>query len=257
MDMRKPDNINCSKCTHCGFCCRRWDIYLSKEDIRKIAGLNYPIRHFLRLNPHPVLKMTGKKGDCVFLNKDVKCELHLKHGYKSKPFSCRVYPEQVKRPFSGKNDYLFFEYGKKTITRDLLIGMLDSLKNVGINDFFDVFSEKMKTIESQDERFLDLFNFNENKKGAIMNPFWKLNLRLWVRKIEKKDIEDLKALGGGFFDPKEFIGSLQDMIRKNKIIYPNLPEKMMRFFYLLKYLKHTPYTKDLEEYMERINRNYH
>ncbi len=251
------EDINCSKCTRCGFCCRNWDIYLSKEDIRKIVGLNYSTEYFIKLAPHPVLKMVGKKRNCIFLNNDVKCELHEKHGYKSKPFSCRIYPEHVKRSFSGKNDYLFFEHGKKIITRDLLVGMLDGLKCAGISGFFDMFSEKMNILLDQNDRFLDIFNFDEEKRPMVNNPFRKLKLRLWVRKIQKKDIEDLKALGGGFFDSNEFIESIQKMIRKNKMVYPDLPEKLLRFFYLLKYLKHLPYTEELVEYMERINRNYH
>ncbi len=252
-----PERINCKECTHCGFCCRGWDVYLSKEDIRKIVGLGYPIGHFLELNPFPVLKMSGERRDCVFLNEKTLCELHEKHGYRKKPYSCRLYPRQVRHGFSKNNDYVFYTFGGKVLTRDLLSGVLEGLKERDIMDYFGSFFDNMRNTKAQKEKFLDLFNFEEGRERFLGNPLDKMKIRMWAARVDDKDKRDLESLGGGSFESLEFIGELQGMIKENKLFYPNLPEKLLRFFYLLRNVKHPPYTEELLEYMDGINRKYH
>lgn len=251
--------FSCIKCSNCGFCCKKWDIYLSKEDIRKLVRLKYPLKRFLAFNPYPVMRMDGKEKACVFLDKDNRCILHQKHGYRSKPFSCRRYPKSVSSPMKGKHDYFFYHFSGKTITRDVLADMLEELKDKEISGFFPSFLENLRRIESQPWRYVDIFNFDDSRSRnaeRLRNSIRKVRLRVWSRKLRKKDIGDLKALGGGMFEAGRFIERMQEMIRKNRLLYTNLPLKILHFFFILRLMDHNPETDDLLEFFVRFNRRY-
>ncbi len=259
MGLETHRRFSCIKCSNCGFCCKKWDIYLSKDDIRKLVRLEYPLKKFLSFNPYPVMKMEGKEKACVFLDDNNLCVLHRKHGYKSKPISCRRYPKTVDSPMKGKHDYFFYRFSGKLVTRDVLVGLLENLKDAGIGDFFTSFLGSLRRIESQPGRYVDIFNFDDSrngKAGRLRDSIKKVRLRIWSRKVRRKDIDDLKALGGGVFEAGRFVGKMQEMIRKNRLLYPDLPSKLLRFFFILRVMEHHPETEELLEFFLRFSRRY-
>jgi Fe-S-cluster containining protein len=251
--------INCAKCTHCGFCCRRWDIYLSKQDIRKLVKAGYRPEGFMAFMPQPILRMRGKRGDCVFLNERNLCIIQTKYGYESKPQACRDYPKHTAKELAAENDYFFYELAGKLVTRDVVISLLRSLSGSDHREFFDRFSEGLLAVEAQRSGYIDTFNFDPERRplfSSLKAGSISSRMKRWESRLSKEDLHGFASLPPGGFDQKRFIGSLQKMIEKNQLLYPGLTEKLLRFFYMMEMLGRAPSNEVLLNQLDKFNRKY-
>jgi Fe-S-cluster containining protein len=251
--------INCTNCTHCGFCCRRWDVRLSKQEIRRISGFGLDLKDFMVVRDRPVMKMYGTRKDCAFLDKDNLCVLHRDFGFESKPKVCRDYPKHPKMDEPVKEDYIFYSHSGKLITRDVIIQLLERLKDAHHTDFFDMFSQGLRSIESNRPQYLDTFNFDQKKKamlGGIKQHSESVGVRLWSASVKRHDMNELISLPHGKFSSRDFINKIQKMVEKNELLYPNLTEKLLRFFYLMRGIGRPCSTVDLLKQLDKFNRRY-
>jgi Fe-S-cluster containining protein len=251
--------INCAKCTHCGFCCRRLDIYLSKQDIRKLVKAGFRPEGFMALMPQPILRMRGKRGDCVFLDGRNLCTIQTKFGYDSKPQACRDYPKHTPKELAAENDYFFYEHVGKLVTRDVIISLLNGLAGSSHREFFDRFLEGLLAVEAQRSKYIDTFNFDPERR-PILHSFRSSSvssrMKRWESRLSKEDLHEFASLPPGGFDQKRFLASLQKMIEKNQLLYPGLAEKILRFFYLMEMLGRAPSNEVLLKQLDKFNRKY-
>ncbi len=229
--------FGCDTCDHCGLCCKGWDIELSKEDIRAIAGLGYSLKDFLVLDPVPRMKMvdSGKEKICVFLDGENMCVLQKEHGKEAKPHTCRQYPE-IKTEKIKERDYFYYEYGGKTFTRDIMIRILENMKRTSKPYLFEMLLDELEMIRKQRGTYVDLFNYDVVKRTSGIGK--SLARRRTRRTLSKKFREE---------DRKEFDKiekrkrlNVHDMVEemKKKIpgedaLNPNLPEMLLAYFYML------------------------
>ncbi|MGQ9625045.1 MAG: YkgJ family cysteine cluster protein [Candidatus Bathycorpusculaceae bacterium] len=76
------------RCSRCGACCRKTEMLLSEEDIKRLEKIGYSREEFVRYDRQAFAKLRNRHGHCVFydFNKDL-CKV-----YKYRPLGCRVYP---------------------------------------------------------------------------------------------------------------------------------------------------------------------
>jgi len=91
--MLNPETFTCK---HCGECCIKYIVKLSKADIEKIKKAGYSKEDFVDIDKHlpEPTKFVLKKKDnqwCVFLKKDKNNEFFCKI-YNTRPTVCRRYP---------------------------------------------------------------------------------------------------------------------------------------------------------------------
>jgi Fe-S-cluster containining protein len=250
----KTKRWGCRKCVHCGFCCREWDIYLSKYDIRKLVKLGYPLKDFLILKPYPRLRLVGKRKNCIFLDEKNLCEIQKNHGYISKPYSCQKFPERIAKVPKGE-DYLFYKYEGKTFTRDILILMLEKLKSQK-NQFFSLFYTQLESLRVQRENYVDTFNYEDRRIGMsskLTRLIRLLRLWSWARNV-KSDFLESKCESEA--DSEKFISLIQELIRKNKFLHPDFPLKLLRFFYVIRSVDRNVSPEDLTTSLVRFIRKY-
>lgn len=262
--MEKTKVPGCSNCTHCGFCCRDLDIDLSKGDIRRINYLGYPLNHFLIAKPSPRLRLIGKRKNCVFLDEKNLCKLHKKHGHFSKPYACRIYPDnKPKEVYEGEKDYLFYQYSGKIFPKDVLLNILEELKDSDWNHFFRDFLVELKFLEKQEEEYVDVFNMDlakEKKLGNLARGLSTRRIDKWFEKtVKPSDLEAFKKISKRHKRKvhfENFIETIQNLVKRNTFINPNFPEMLLRFFYMSQFIEKRIDLKQLEEFMVTFNRRY-
>ncbi|MCD6590614.1 MAG: YkgJ family cysteine cluster protein [Candidatus Aenigmarchaeota archaeon] len=229
--------FTCYECRHCGFCCRVWDIDLSKGDIRKIVSLGYDLKSFLDTKPVVKAKMVGKEKNCVFLDKDTMCILEKRHGQVAKPYTCRKYPDyEVADATDDDRDYYFYEYAKKVISRDLLIKILDKIKNSGKDELFDRLLEELERLRNHKDPYIDIFNYSEAKTSIL----GKYLTRKFVSKLAKKKFkeDDIKMLASipskKKVETEKLVEHIQKKIPTNQALNTNFPLMLLTFLYFLK-----------------------
>ena len=246
--------FGCDTCDNCGLCCREWDIELSKEDIRAIAGLGYDPKDFLVLEPTPRMKMTGKDKNCVFLDEKNMCVLQKKHGKQAKPHTCKQYPE-IKTENIKERDYFFYGYGGKTFTRDIMVRILENLKRTSKPYLFEMLLDELEMIRKQRNRYVDFFNYNEIRKTS---GFRKSLVRSRIKKTLSKKFrkEDAEEFGKIEKRKKLNVHDMMEEILKRipaeEALNPNLPEMLLAYFYILQ-TGETRDPKGLAEYFFKWN----
>ncbi|MEM5871734.1 MAG: YkgJ family cysteine cluster protein [Candidatus Aenigmatarchaeota archaeon] len=246
--------FGCKSCNHCAVCCKGWDIELSKEDIRNLVSLGYNIRDFLDVKPNPKMKLVGKQKNCIFLDEKNMCIIEKKHGHESKPHTCKHYPHISKEKIKEK-DYFFYRYKDKVFSRDVLIKMLDKIKDSDPTMMFESFLHELERLPQHEDDYIDVFNYQENLKPSTLS-------KIFVR----PKIEDLVSLKFGkeereFFEKiekrkkfsvKKFIEEIKKRIPTSEAINPNLPEMLLAYFYFIR-RQEPKHEKKLAEYFFEWN----
>lgn len=227
--------FGCETCNHCALCCKGWDIELTKEDIRSLAGLGYKLGDFLEIRASPIMKTVGKERNCIFLDRENMCVLEKKHGHEAKPHTCKQYPK-IKLQSLTEKDYFFYEYGGKTFPRDFFVRMLDRLKDTSAKELFNVLLFRLEKLRKQKAKYIDSFNYNDNRRHSELS---KALARRRIKKLAsvkfKKDdkeefgrIEKTKKI-----NVKKLIEGVQKKIPQSDALNPNLPEMLLAYLLVL------------------------
>lgn len=226
--------FTCDKCNHCGFCCREWDIELSKEDIRSLVGLGYDHREFLVPGPVPKMKLRGRSKDCFFLDDETMCTLEKLHGYEAKPHTCKLYPD-VRIEKINEKDYFFYDYGGKTFSRDVMMEILDKLKKIKIPFLFEMLLDEMEILRKQKDKYVDVFNYDDSVKPSDIRKMLarRSAKKLAACKFREDDLEEFRKINNKKTDVRRMINRIQEKIPTNEALNPNLPEMLLAFFCLL------------------------
>jgi Fe-S-cluster containining protein len=230
-------NFGCDNCTHCGACCTGLDIELSKEDIRLLVTLGYKLDDFLETNPVPMMKTSPGKMRCIFLDNKNFCAIHARHGHAAKPHTCRHYP-RITPETLAKKDYHFFRYGGKTLSRDVLANMLDSLKSAGESELFDVLLFRLEKLRKQSGKYIDVFNYNDRKRHSeLSKAFARRRIKkLAAAKVKKDDIAEFGNIERRKkFDTGRFVETLRRRISEGAGHNHNLPEMLLAYLYAIKH----------------------
>jgi Fe-S-cluster containining protein len=75
-------------CSHCGICCKKTEMLLSKEDIRLLEKTRHDQHEFARFTEHGYARLRNRRGHCVFYDS----EKHRCKAYRHRPLGCRIYP---------------------------------------------------------------------------------------------------------------------------------------------------------------------
>ena len=76
------------RCSHCGVCCEKTEMLLSKTDIRLLKRAGHKREEFVRVNKQGFARLRNKRGRCVFYRADKRrCGV-----YRYRPLGCRIYP---------------------------------------------------------------------------------------------------------------------------------------------------------------------
>lgn len=227
----------CETCDNCGLCCKNWDIELSKEDVRKLVHLGYDTSEFLELKPVPRMRMVSSGNDrkCIFLDDKNMCVLQKSHGKEAKPHTCRQYP-QARPPKPGERDYFFYEYGGKTITRDVLVRMLGHLKRTSMPYLFEMLLDELEILKKQSGKYVDFFNYDDTRHGSglgrsLSRRRIKRLATLKFRDDDREEFGKIKKRDG--LDVRKLIGEIQKGIPTESALNHNLPDMLLAYFYIL------------------------
>lgn len=76
------------RCSHCGKCCEKTEMLLSKADIERLENAGYRRELFVRYDKHGFVQLRNREGYCVFYDEAKnRCKV-----YKHRPLGCRIYP---------------------------------------------------------------------------------------------------------------------------------------------------------------------
>ncbi len=75
-------------CSHCGVCCEKTEMLLSKTDVECLERLGYDRQKFVRYDRHGFARLKNHNGLCVFYDVE-KCRCQI---YRHRPLGCRIYP---------------------------------------------------------------------------------------------------------------------------------------------------------------------
>lgn len=76
------------RCSHCGVCCEKTEMLLSKSDIRLLESAGYESGEFVRVNGQGFAQLRNRREHCVFYQTDKgRCGV-----YRYRPLGCRIYP---------------------------------------------------------------------------------------------------------------------------------------------------------------------
>ena len=76
------------RCSHCGVCCEKTEMLLSKADIRLLEKAGHAREEFVRFNRQGFAQLRNSRGYCVFYqNEKGRCRV-----YRHRPLGCRIYP---------------------------------------------------------------------------------------------------------------------------------------------------------------------
>lgn len=96
------------RCTECGRCCRDWHVQVSRAEVERLAGLDFPAED--ELPEQLTMRLGGQtflahrdNGACIFLNEaNNRCRIHERHGYAAKPLGCKIYPYAIAPTYEGQ-----------------------------------------------------------------------------------------------------------------------------------------------------------
>jgi Fe-S-cluster containining protein len=75
-------------CIHCGVCCTKTEMLLSKKDIARLEQKGYSVDSIVRFSREGYARLRNRGGFCVFYNNQInRCKV-----YKDRPEGCRIYP---------------------------------------------------------------------------------------------------------------------------------------------------------------------
>jgi Fe-S-cluster containining protein len=75
-------------CSHCGICCEKTEMLLSRADIRRLERAGYDRKKFVRFNRQGFAQLRNSRGYCVFY----QTAKHRCRVYRYRPLGCRIYP---------------------------------------------------------------------------------------------------------------------------------------------------------------------
>jgi len=76
------------RCSHCGICCEKTEMLLSRADIELLEKAGCTKESFVRYDNHCFARLRNRKGHCVFYNTEKRrCKV-----YRLRPLGCRIYP---------------------------------------------------------------------------------------------------------------------------------------------------------------------
>jgi Fe-S-cluster containining protein len=75
-------------CSHCGICCEKTEMLLSRADILLLERAGYAREKFVRFNKEGFAQLRNSRGFCVFY----QTGKHLCDVYRHRPLGCRIYP---------------------------------------------------------------------------------------------------------------------------------------------------------------------
>lgn len=76
------------RCSHCGKCCEKTEMLLSRADIELLERAGYTGESFVRYDRHGFARLRNRKGYCVFYDVERRrCKV-----YRHRPLGCRIYP---------------------------------------------------------------------------------------------------------------------------------------------------------------------
>lgn len=76
------------RCSHCGVCCEKTEMLLSRADIRLLEKAGHEKQKFVRFNGQGFAQLRNRRGHCVFYQIE-KCRCEV---YRYRPLGCRIYP---------------------------------------------------------------------------------------------------------------------------------------------------------------------
>ena len=176
-DPRDPDwerYLN-FRCTGCGNCCRRTQVLVTDEDVRRIErGTRRRIADFLRFVPEDevglekrnpwwirfeggrgVMALRHRRGGaCVFLDNEDRCTI-----YEHRPVTCREHPFEVELSDTGKLQFIALS--------DIVDCPHDWDGNISKRDVIAT----SRWNEKQSDPFLDdIERWNRRRKGRKTRP---------------------------------------------------------------------------------------
>jgi len=76
------------RCSHCGVCCEKTEMLLSKADIQLLKSAGHEREEFVCVNGQGFAQLRNRRGHCVFYRTDKRrCGV-----YRYRPLGCRIYP---------------------------------------------------------------------------------------------------------------------------------------------------------------------
>ena len=76
------------RCSHCGLCCEKTEMLLSKADIERLEEIGYERQDFVRYDREGLAKLRNCRDYCVFYDVEKRrCKVH-----RHRPLGCRIYP---------------------------------------------------------------------------------------------------------------------------------------------------------------------
>lgn len=76
------------RCSHCGVCCEKTEMLLSRADIRLLERTGHERDEFVRFNRQGFAQLRNSRGHCVFYQFEKRrCRV-----YRYRPLGCRIYP---------------------------------------------------------------------------------------------------------------------------------------------------------------------
>ena len=76
------------RCSHCGLCCEKTEMMLSKADVERLERVGYERQKFMRYDKHGFVRLQNRHGSCIFYD---HAKRHCKI-YNHRPLGCRIYP---------------------------------------------------------------------------------------------------------------------------------------------------------------------
>lgn len=186
------------ECTHCGRCCKRWNISIDLEDIENIKKCGYDERKFVD-NRQGQLFLKHRGTNCVFLTEDNKCRIQSEHGYRYKPKLCRQFPfdkdnvntlvcgNVVELGFKEKAPFIYkdriFQYGGRIISPELLLYAISKIDTENCADSWYTILKGMKTSKNRiiEENDIDWALKNPKKISKLQNLRLKIILAGYSR----------------------------------------------------------------------------
>lgn len=75
-------------CSHCGICCEKTEMLLSRADIRRLERAGQDREKFVRFSRQGFAQLRNTRGYCVFY----QTAKHRCGVYRYRPLGCRIYP---------------------------------------------------------------------------------------------------------------------------------------------------------------------
>ncbi len=163
------------RCTGCGNCCRRTQVLVTDEDVRRIErGVGLPVADFIRFVPEEDIglekrspwwiRFGGRRaamalrhrpgGACVFLDDENRCTI-----YEHRPITCHEHPFEVEVSDAGKLEFIALS--------DIVDCPHDWDGNISKRD---VIATSRRNGKQSDAYLDDVQRWNRRRKGPKTRP---------------------------------------------------------------------------------------